>query len=72
MELVTIAPPCPAAGPSRALSALRFGLEGGRPKACIQASRHADELAGMRVARRLGLQLGDDFPLPSVPSAART
>jgi predicted deacylase len=53
MEQITIVLPSPAAGTTRSLSYLRFGLPEQGPKAYIQASLHADELPGMLVAHHL-------------------
>ena len=49
----TLELPAVAAGTRRALTVLRAGTPGARPKAYLQAGLHADELPGMLVLRRL-------------------
>jgi predicted deacylase len=44
-------------GQRQTLQVLRFGTQGARPKATIQAALHADEVPGLLVAQQLRLQL---------------
>ncbi len=51
--------PLPAAAPGteRAVTVLRYGIPGARPKAYLQAGLHADEFPGMLVLRDLAARL---------------
>ncbi len=49
--------PDAAPGTQRAVTVLRFGTPGARPKAYLQAGLHADEFPGMLVLRTLAMKL---------------
>lgn len=49
--------PASAPGTERAVTVLRFGTPGARPKAYLQAGLHADEFPGMLVLRALATRL---------------
>lgn len=49
--------PAPAPGTERALTVLRFGAPGARPKAYLQAGLHADEPPGLLVLNHLATRL---------------
>ncbi len=51
--------PAVAPGTRRALTVLRFGTPGARPKAYLQAGLHADELPGMLTLRHLAARLAE-------------
>lgn len=59
MDLMRIDLPAAAPGTVRHLVAQRFGAKGARPKACLQAALHADELPGILVLRQLARLLAD-------------
>ncbi|MBK1665916.1 succinylglutamate desuccinylase [Rhodospirillum rubrum] len=53
VERISLPLPGPTPGTSRALGVLRYGRQGARPKAYLQAALHADELPGVVVLDHL-------------------